>query len=145
MTIPQKTPGFTDSEHSKGLINKTFTYIVTLLICIFIAAIVSLLIIKNNVNKIGDKHDEFLLRKALDSRQENVRSHLKDYAEWGDAYNHLHQKIDINWAWDKQNLGKSLYDNFGYEGVFVLSPDGASLYSVLDGKLKREDLQRWID
>lgn len=145
MTIPQKTPGFTDSEHSKGLINKTFTYIVTLLICIFIAAIVSLLIIKNNVNKIGDKHDEFLLRKALDSRQENVRSHLKDYAEWGDAYNHLHQKIDINWAWDKQNLGKSLYDNFGYEGVFVLSPDGASLYSVLDGQLKREDLQRWID
>lgn len=45
MTIPQKTPGFTDSEHSKGLINKTFTYIVTLLIGIFIAAIVSLLII----------------------------------------------------------------------------------------------------
>lgn len=62
MTIPQKTPGFTDSEHSKGLINKTFTYIVTLLIGIFIAAIVSLLIIKNNVNKISDKHDEFLLR-----------------------------------------------------------------------------------
>lgn len=145
MTIPQKTPGFTDSEHSKGLINKTFTYIVTLLIGIFIAAIVSLLIIKNNVNKISDKHDEFLLRQALDARQENMRSHLKDNAEWGDAYKHLHQKTDLNWAWDKQNLGKSLYDNFGYEGVFVLSPEGTTRYSVLDGKLKHEELERWLD
>lgn len=145
MTIPQKTPGFTDSEHPKGLINKTFTYIVTLLIGIFIAAIVSLLIIKNNVNKISDKHDEFLLRQALDARQENMRSHLKDNAEWGDAYKHLHQKTDLNWAWDKQNLGKSLYDNFGYEGVFVLSPEGTTRYSVLDGKLKHEELERWLD
>lgn len=46
MTLPLNTPGFTDTEPSKGLINKTFTYIVTLLISIFIAAIISLLIIK---------------------------------------------------------------------------------------------------
>ena len=90
MTLPLNNPGFTDAEPSKGLINKTFTYIVTLLISIFIAAIISLLLIKNNVNKISDKHDEFLLRKALDSRQESMRSHLKDNAEWGDAYKHLH-------------------------------------------------------
>lgn len=145
MTLPLNNPGFTDTEPSKGLINKTFTYIVTLLISIFIAAIISLLIIKDNVNKISDKHDEFLLRKALDTRQENMRSHLKDNAEWGDAYKHLHLTTDIHWAWDKQNLGKSLYDNFGYEGVFVLSQEGSTRYSVVDGKLKFQDLERWLD
>jgi hypothetical protein len=46
MTLPLNNPGFTDAEPSKGLINKTFTYIVTLLISIFIAAIISLLLIK---------------------------------------------------------------------------------------------------
>lgn len=144
MTLPLTTPGFTDAEHSKRLINKTFTYVVTLLIAIFAAAIISLLIIKNNVNEISDSHDDFLLRKALDTRQESIRSHLKDYAEWGDAYKHLHQNVDMHWAWDKQNLGKSLYDNFGYEGVFVLSPEGATRYSVISGKRIPEDLERWL-
>ena len=145
MTLPLNNPGFTDTEPSKGLINKTFTYIVTLLISIFIAAIISLLIIKDNVNEISDTHDEFLLRKALDTRQESMRSHLKDNAEWGDAYKHLHLNTDVHWAWDKQNLGKSLYDNFGYEGVFVLSPEGSTRYSVVDGKLKLQALERWLD
>ncbi|WP_249665934.1 EAL domain-containing protein [Enterobacter sp. 120016] len=145
MTLPLNNPDFMDAEPSKGLINKTFTYIVTLLISIFIAAIISLLIIKGNVNEISDKHDEFLLRKALDTRQESMRSHLKDNAEWGDAYKHLHLSTDVHWAWDKQNLGKSLYDNFGYEGVFVLSPEGSTRYSVVDGKLKLLDLERWLD
>lgn len=145
MTLPLNNPGFTDAEPSKGLINKTFTYIVTLLISIFIAAIISLLIIKDNVNEISDKHDEFLLRKALDTRQESMRSHLKDNAEWGDAYKHLHLNTDVHWAWDKQNLGKSLYENFGYEGVYVLSPEGITRYSVVDGKLKLQDLERWLD
>ncbi|WP_047647887.1 EAL domain-containing protein [Enterobacter asburiae] len=145
MTLPLNNPGFTDTEPSKGLINKTFTYIVTLLISIFIAAIISLLIIKDNVNEISDTHDEFLLRKALDTRQESMRSHLKDNAEWGDAYKYLHLNTDVHWAWDKQNLGKSLYDNFGYEGVFVLSPEGSTRYSVVDGKLKLQDLERWLD
>lgn len=145
MTLPLNNPGFTDTEPSKGLINKTFTYIVTLLISIFIAAIISLLIIKDNVNEISDTHDEFLLRKALDTRQESMRSHLKDNAEWGDAYKHLHLNTDVHWAWDKQNLGKSLYDNFGYEGVFVLSPEGSTRYSVVDGKLKLQELERWLD
>ncbi|AKL00175.1 EAL domain-containing protein [Enterobacter asburiae] len=145
MTLPLNNPGFTDTEPSKGLINKTFTYIVTLLISIFIAAIISLLIIKDNVNEISDTHDEFLLRKALDTRQESMRSHLKDNAEWGDAYKHLHLNTDVHWAWDKQNLGKSLYDNFGYEGVFVLSPEESTRYSVVDGKLKLQELERWLD
>lgn len=74
-----------------------------------------------------------------------MRSHLKDNAEWGDAYKHLHLNTDVHWAWDKQNPGKSLYDNFGYEGVFVLSPEESTRYSVVDGKLKLQELERWLD
>lgn len=144
MAIFSQNPGIADIEQTRGLITKTFAYMVTLLIGIFTFAIISLLVIKDNVNTINDKHDEFLLRKAFDTRQENIRSHLKDNAEWGSAYKHLHKTIDLVWAWDKQNLGKSLYDNFGYEGVFVLSPEGSTRYSVLNGKLWLDDLDNWV-
>jgi len=70
--------GVTETEQTKLLINKTFTYMATLLIGIFVIAIISLLVIKNNVNTLTDKHAEFLLRKALDTRQLSLRSHLKD-------------------------------------------------------------------
>nr|WP_318392983.1 EAL domain-containing protein [Enterobacter sp.] len=144
MNLPVLTPGVSDTEQTKRLISNVFSYIVSLLVGIFIIAIISLLVIRNNVNTISDKHDEFLLKKALDIHQENIRSHLKDNAEWGDAYKNLHEKINLNWAWDKQNLGKSLYDNFGYEGVFVLSPEGITRYSVLDGNLRLQDLDSWL-
>lgn len=144
MSITTLNLGVTETEQTKLLINKTFTYMATLLIGIFVIAIISLLVIKNNVNTLTDKHAEFLLRKALDTRQLSLRSHLKDNAEWGDAYKHLHIKNDFSWAWDKQNLGKSLYNNFGYEGVFVLSPEGATQYSVIDGKRQQRDLESWL-
>lgn len=145
MSISILNLGVSDTEQTKRLINKTFTYMVSLLIGIFIIAIISLLVIMNNVNTTNNKRDEFFLKKALSTRQENIRYQLKDYAEWGGAYKHLHKTIDLVWAWDKQNLGKSLYDNFGYEGVFVLSPEGSTRYSVLNGKLRLDDLDSWSD
>jgi len=144
MNISILTPGSSDTEQTKRLIRNVFSYIVSLLVGIFIIAIISLLAIRDNVNEISDKHDEFLLIKALEIRQENIRNTLKDNAEWGDAYKNLHKKINLNWAWDNQNLGRSLYDNFGYEGVFVLSPEGMTRYSVLDGNLRLEDLESWL-
>lgn len=132
-----------DAVQTRLLINRVFIWMASVLAGIFIVAIISLLAIKNHVNVITDRHDDFLIRKAVDKRQENIRSYLKDNAEWGEAYNHLHKKIDIQWAWDKQNLGQSLYDNFGYEGVFVISPDGITSYSVIEGKLHLEDIDVW--
>lgn len=143
MSISILNIGSSDTKQTRRLINKTFTYMVSLLMGIFIIAIISLLAIKDNVNTTNDRRDEFFLKKALLTRQENIRNQLKDYAEWGAAYKHLHTTIDQAWAWDKQNLGKSLYDNFGYEGVFILSPEGSTRYSVLDGKLRLEDLDSW--
>ncbi|SFT58807.1 PAS domain S-box-containing protein/diguanylate cyclase (GGDEF) domain-containing protein [Kosakonia arachidis] len=143
MSISILNLGVSDTEQTKKLINKTFSYMVSLLMGIFIIAIISLLAIKDNVNTTNDRRDEFFLKKTLFTREENIRNQLKDYAEWGGAYKHLHTTIDLAWAWDKQNLGKSLYDNFGYEGVFVLSPEGRTRYSVLDGTLRLEDLDSW--
>ncbi len=42
----------------------------------------------------------------------------------------------------RKNLGASLYTKFGYDGVFVISPTGATPYSVVDGQLQTISLER---
>ncbi|MGK9175332.1 EAL domain-containing protein [Yokenella regensburgei] len=129
---------------SKSLIMRTFIILVPVVIGVFIAAISSLFYISEQVNFITDRHDSFLITHAFEKRQSDMRSHLQDNAEWGEAYVHLHNKVDTTWAWDSQNLGKSIFDNFGYEGVFVVSHDEKTNYSVINGKLVSQDLKAWL-
>lgn len=143
MNISKIKSDIADADQTRLLIYKAFTWIVLLFAGIFLVAIISLLTVKKHVNDITDNHDKFLITKAIDKHQENILRNLKDYAEWGEAYDHLHKTIDIQWAWKRQNLGQSLYNNFGYEGVFVISPEGNTSYSVLNGKLRLEDLDAW--
>ena len=48
------------------------------------------------------------------------------------------------WAYEQQNLGAHLFENFGYEGVFVIGPDGDTTYAVLHGRLTRTPAERWL-
>lgn len=84
-----------------------------------------------------------MLEKLLANRQELMRSHLTDNADWGEAYRNLHRKVSIKWAWDNQNLGESLFQTFGYEGLFVIDPHGLTRYSVLDGKNRLVPFPLW--
>lgn len=53
--------------------------------------------------------------------------------------------MNIQWAWDGQNLGDSLYKLFQYEGVFVISPTGQTQYSVINGQRQLEPFESWLD
>jgi len=129
---------------SRWLIMRIFIILVTVVVCVFIFALSSLFSISKQVNGITDKHDSFLITQAFDKRQVDIKNHLQDNAEWGEAYIHLHNKVDTQWAWDSQNLGKSIFENFGYEGVFVVSQDGITRYSVVNGKNKQQDVKLWL-
>lgn len=131
------------SEQTHSLVKKTFIVIIPLLAVLFLIALVSLLSITHDMNLNRDRHDRQLLKKALIYRQESIRSHVENYSDWGEAYEHLHKKLDTGWAWGSQNLGESLFKVLGYEGVFMLSPDGMTLYSVLDGQYNTEQLDDW--
>ena len=85
------------SGETSGIVKKTYLITVALLSCLFLAAIISLFFIADNLNNKADARSSMLLQKALTNRQEKIRSNLMDNAEWGEAYNHLHKQINLKW------------------------------------------------
>ena len=77
--------------------------------------------------------------KALQAQHEWMNRSIVDYAFWGDAYVHLNQQVDVNWAFTQANLGPSLYKDFDYEAVLVITPTGETPYAVIQGKLQSVD------
>lgn len=72
---------------------------------------------------------------ALAKEAETLTRLSNDYADWGDAYRHLHQTVDTDWAFNQENFGPSLKPDFNIDYVLVVRPGGETVYGVVDGKL----------
>lgn len=129
---------------ARGLVRKPMIIMLALLGLSFFAALTALLCVADDLNDKADQRSMLLLDKAFASREESMRFHLSDNAEWGEAYDNLHRRLNLDWAWRNQNLGESLYQTFGYEGVFVIAPDGQTRYSVINGALQQQNFQKWL-
>lgn len=138
--------GGTDLEprRTASFIKRALLLMFSLLAMLFIIAIIALLTIVRNINEDSDKHSAMLLQKAIHNRVDTLTTHIKDYAWWGEAYQHLHPKVDTDWAYTRQNMGATLWRDFEYEGVFVLDSHGQTRYSVINGKLVMRSLQAWL-
>ncbi|WP_310793428.1 EAL domain-containing protein [Enterobacter sp. R1(2018)] len=135
-----------DAEYrtTAAFIKRALLLMVSLLAALFVVAIFSLLSIANSLNRDADERSGMLLQKALHNRVDTLSSHIKDYAWWGEAYANLHVNVDADWAYNRQNMGSSLYRDFGYEGVFVLDGTEHNRYSVIRGQLSSRSLSAWL-
>lgn len=109
-----------------------------------IIAAVGIIYIASQLNERAISQSRFLVEKAWEMRQSAIKSRIKDNAFWGDAYEHLHVKVDPEWAYVSQNLGPSLYNDFNYEGVFVVDGQNKTRYSVINGRLTQTTLPDWL-
>lgn len=109
-----------------------------------IIAAVGIIYIASQLNEQAQSQSRFLVEKAWQMRQDAIKVRIKDNAFWGDAYEHLHTKVDPEWAYVSQNLGPSLYNDFRYEGVFVVDGQGKTRYSVIKGQLASTSLLDWL-
>lgn len=73
-----------------------------------------------------------LHRSCLENRIAASKSYITSYADWTTAYEHLHTKVDTDWAYTQQNIGKTLFTSDGYDGVFVLDRQRTK-YAVVQG------------
>ncbi|VVT48096.1 hypothetical protein UYSO10_2028 [Kosakonia radicincitans] len=135
-------PSLAGNTH--GILKQTATLMLALMTFIFFTILFTLIQTKSDLQQTEQRQKMHLLTKALENRQENLRLHLADYANWDDAFQNLTSTVNVHWAWDRQNLGKSLFNKFQYEGVFVLSPDGVTRYSVLDGQPGQVSFEAWL-
>jgi len=115
-----------------------------LLLAMFLLVGVLLISIAHHLNHDAGEHSRLDIENALLSVERTAGSTVKDYAFWGDAYQNLHQKVDVEWAFVRQNVGSTLSTDLGFQGVFVVDPAGRTVYSVIDGQLQSVAVQDWL-
>ncbi|WP_339471613.1 bifunctional diguanylate cyclase/phosphodiesterase [Pseudomonas sp. EL_65y_Pfl1_R83] len=116
-----------------------------LLAVVFAAAAYSLVYLAYEMDRTEQAKSAFYTRKALQSLEKSLRVTVKDYAFWSDAYKHLHVKVDTDWAYVRGNIGATLFDDFGFQGLFVVNDANRTVYAVVDGKLQDVELTQSLD
>ncbi|WP_025109665.1 EAL domain-containing protein [Pseudomonas sp. H1h] len=103
------------------------------------AAVGTLIGIAARLDREDVEQTRFYTARALENRIAASKSYITSYADWTTAYEHLHSKVDIDWAYTQQNIGKTLFTSDGYDGVFVLDRD-RTRYAVVQGQLEDVDI-----
>lgn len=115
-----------------------------MLLLIFMLASVLIISIAFKQNRDAETRSHFYTDKAVQSLEKSVLLTIKDYAFWGEAYVHLHKTVDIDWAFVRQNIGPTLFDDFGFQGVFVIDPTDRTSYAIIDGQLQSVGAETWL-
>jgi diguanylate cyclase (GGDEF)-like protein/PAS domain S-box-containing protein len=115
-----------------------------LLAGVFVLASVSLVYLAHDLDRKEEVESAFYTQKAMQSLEKSLRSTVKDYAFWGDAYKHLHTEVDPDWAFVRQNIGPTVYKDFGFQGLFVVDDVNRTVYSVVKGELKTVEVAEWL-
>ncbi|MBK5553872.1 MULTISPECIES: EAL domain-containing protein [unclassified Pseudomonas] len=85
----------------------------------------------------------FYTERALENRVTASKNYITSYAYWTSAYEHLNGQVDTDWAYTQQNIGKTLFTNDGYEGVFVVDRERTK-YAVIRGQLVQGDFSSYL-
>ncbi|VVN02272.1 hypothetical protein PS662_03410 [Pseudomonas fluorescens] len=115
-----------------------------LLAGVFLLAGFALIYLANDLDRTEEGESAFYTKKAMQSLEKSLRSTVRDYAFWGDAYTHLHVSVDPDWAFVSQNVGPTLYADFGFQGLFVVNDVNRTVYSVIKGELKTVEAGEWL-
>lgn len=74
----------------------------------------------------------FYTQRALENRITASKNYIASYANWTTAYDHLNDKVDVQWAYVDQNVGKTLFTIDHYDGVFVIDRQRTK-YAIVRG------------
>lgn len=145
MTAPSSNPGVTRSKAQAVFARRILPAMIGLLAFALLAAATALVQIATRLDRDALDQSRFLAGMALDAQQRWIQRANVDNAFWGDAYANLHRETNLDWAYHQENLGPTLYRDFGYEAVLVIDGQGETRYSVIRGELRTLDARQWLD
>jgi diguanylate cyclase (GGDEF)-like protein/PAS domain S-box-containing protein len=140
----KSAPGRSFHKSSVALTRASLFKFFALLACVFVLGTYLLIFLAQDLDRNEEVESSFYTVKAMHSLEKSLATTLKDYAFWGDAYKHLHLKVDTDWAFDRQNIGPTLYRDFGFEGLFVVDDTGRTAYAVASGQLVHVNVEQWL-
>ncbi|TWI56542.1 PAS domain S-box-containing protein/diguanylate cyclase (GGDEF)-like protein [Pseudomonas duriflava] len=142
--LPSALPDDTPTRTHADLARRANLGFMGLMLGLFFIASIALIRIALSLNEHEQKYNQIDARRTLDHRQEITTTVLTDYAFWDDAYDYTHNRIDLDWVYERNNIGPSLFDIYKIEGVFVIGPDNATRYGLIEGQLSSQQALNWI-
>lgn len=97
---------------------------------------------KLDADDVGKTH--FYIERALENRITASKNYMASYAYWTTGYERLNGEVDVQWAYAEQNIGKTLFTNDEYEGVFVIDRERTK-YAVVRGQNVQAEAMAYID
>ncbi|WP_458128054.1 bifunctional diguanylate cyclase/phosphodiesterase [Pseudomonas sp. Z2-11] len=97
---------------------------------------------KLDADDVGKTH--FYIERALENRITASKNYMASYAYWTTGYERLNGEVDVQWAYAEQNIGKTLFTNDEYEGVFVIDRERTK-YAVVRGQNVQAEATAYID
>lgn len=136
-------PAFESTGYT-AVTRKASLSLIYVVLALFVAAGLALAYLSLAMDEHQVSHSEVDAAMAMESRQNKIATALADYAFWADAYEHTRGAIDMDWAYERDNIGPSLFSTYGLDGVFILGPDAATRYGIIDGVLSETTASGWI-
>ncbi|WP_458130678.1 bifunctional diguanylate cyclase/phosphodiesterase [Pseudomonas sp. R3-41] len=109
-----------------------------------LVAIAALFNIAQKLDAEDVRKTHFYIERALENRITASKNYIASYAYWTTAYDHLNGEVDVQWAYAEQNMGKTLFTNDEYEGVFVIDRQRTK-YAVVRGRNVEDDASVYMD
>lgn len=115
-----------------------------LLLALYLIALAALFHIAWQQDTDAAEQSRFYAGKAFLAERKTLLTTIGDYAFWGEAYRNLHVKVDLDWAFVRENMGPSLFRDYGFEGLFVVGPTDSTSYAVINGQLEEMQADQWL-
>lgn len=142
-SISPPPPPNSVGSHSSNT-RRSLNFMSLLLLVLFLIAGITLVQIALHQNKNAAEQSRFYASKAIEDQQQLMGITVSDYAFWGDAYRHMHATVSPEWAYFSKNMGPSLFETFGYEGLFVVDANDTTRYTVIKGELAESSAASWL-
>jgi diguanylate cyclase (GGDEF)-like protein/PAS domain S-box-containing protein len=97
--------------------------------------VLTLLHIAQQQNAVSLSREKSLIASLVERQQFSIERTLNDYAAWGEAYQNLSASANVDWAYTRGNLGRSLYEEFYVQELYVIAPQNNIAYAVVNGDL----------
>jgi sensor domain CHASE-containing protein len=78
---------------------------------VFALAVSLSLYFAHGLDRTEQAQGQSLIQKSIEAERRLLQLTIKDYSFWGEAYRHLHLKVDMEWAFVRENFGPALYDD----------------------------------
>lgn len=143
MTDSALTPP-SDALHYGMATHRASRIAIGVICALFLAAGGTLIYLSLSLDTHQARQSEIHAASVMKGRQDKIGTALADYAFWGDAYHYTLGTIDTDWAFERDNIGPSLFPTYDLEGVFIVGPDDTTRYALLEGEPSDVTAREWI-